>query len=81
MKHKNEDALHLFIITNHDVCDEVIDKVKRNSFSKYSICGVAVVDQDMIGEIREGVEITANADDVAGIVGQNWVDDQLILNY
>lgn len=79
MKHKNEDALHLFIITNHDVCDEVIDKVKRNSFSKYSICGVAVIDQDMTGEIREGVEITANADDVAGIVGQNWVDEVLIV--
>ena len=79
VSHPREGASKLFIVTNHDLCDEVIDKVKKNSYSKYSIVGLAIIDQDMIGEVYEGVKVTANADTVASIVGQDWIDEVLIV--
>ena len=79
LNHRREGTQRLFVITNHSICNDVINTVIQNSFSKYKVVGLAVIDKDEIGKSYQGIEVTANIDTAPSIVGQDWIDEVLVV--
>lgn len=79
LNHRREGTQRLFVITNHSICNDVINTVIHNSFSKYKIVGLAVIDKDEVGKSYQGIEVTANIDTAPSIVGQDWIDEVLVV--
>lgn len=79
LNHRREGTQRLFVITNHSICNDVINTVIQNSFSKYKVVGLAVIDKDEIGKSYQGIEVTANINTAPSIVGQDWIDEVLVV--
>ncbi|MGN8887142.1 sugar transferase [Blautia sp. HCP28S3_G10] len=68
----------LYIITSRDIAEHVIDKVRKYNYNRYNINGLVIVDEDMTGQVIDGVEVVAGLDDAAAYICQQWVDEVLI---
>ena len=72
-------GLFFLFFVNHSICNDVINTVIQNSFSKYNVVGLAVIDKDEISKSYQGIEVTANIDTAPSIVGQDWIDEVLVV--
>lgn len=50
----------LMLVTTHSNLDHVLDIVKNKSDYSYHIASIAIIDQDMIGSVIQGIPIVAN---------------------
>ncbi len=69
----------LLLITNRDMAKKTIQEIKNNSFGRFNITGLVILDQDMTGEKIAGVPVVANVNDTAMYVCKQWVDEVFVL--
>lgn len=69
----------LLIVTSSAIADRVIDNVEKNNYSRYDIVGVALLDQDLIGNQINNVSVVANNETVGMYACKEWVDEVLIV--
>lgn len=68
----------LLIITTEDMLDTVISNILHYNYEMFRIAGVAVLDRDLTGHIRNGVPIVANGINVIDYVCREWVDEVFV---
>ena len=68
----------LTIVTTSGIAEEVVKNVKEHNYEMWQINGVIITDKDMTGESIEGVPVVANAENAAGFLLQEWVDEVFI---
>ncbi len=68
----------LLIVTVADMAEQVISNVTKNSFEQLHLAGIAILDQDMIGQKISGIPVIGNAENVADAVCHAWVDEVMI---
>ena len=68
----------LYIVTSRDIAGKVIRNVREHNYNRYNINGLVIVDEDMTGQIIEGVPVVAGLQDAANYICQQWVDEVLI---
>ncbi|WP_455720060.1 sugar transferase [Agathobacter sp.] len=69
----------LLLITNKDMAKKAIRDIRDNSFGRFNITGLVILDQDMTGEQIAGVPVVANVDGAAMYVCKQWVDEVFVL--
>ena len=69
----------LLIVTSSTIADKVIDNVDKNNYSRYDIVGVALLDEDLIGNQINNVSVVANNETVGMYACKEWVDEVLIV--
>lgn len=69
----------LLIVTSSTIVDKVIDNIEKNNYSRYDIVGVALLDQDLIGNQINNVSVVANNETVGMYACKEWVDEVLIV--
>lgn len=65
----------LLIVTSSKYLDTVVDNIRNNNYQGFYMAGIAVLDQDMTGQIISGVRVVANLDTVVEYVCREWVDE------
>lgn len=68
----------LIIVTNSDLIGRIAENIRNNNYAGYVISGIAVVDQNMVGEEIEGIPVKANKNTVIEYVRRSWVDEVFI---
>lgn len=68
----------LLIVTTGSMIRTVIGNIKNNNYEGFHINGVAVLDQDMVGECVDGVAVVADASNAADYACREWVDEVFI---
>lgn len=69
----------LFIITSHDIAEQVVYNMKKHNYARYSFAGIAVIDEDWTGKVVHGIPVVANKDSVVKYVCHAWVDEVMIV--
>lgn len=69
----------LLIVTTSDIAEEVVEKMKRGSFGRFRISGIALVDNDQIGREISGIKVVANEKTAAQHVCREWIDEVLVV--
>lgn len=68
----------LIIVTNQNLMERIAENLRNNNYAGYVVSGIVVIDADMVGEVIEGVAVTANKDTVIDYVKRSWVDEVFI---
>ncbi len=68
----------LFIITTSEIAEKTVQNIKEHNYEMYQINGIIVLDQDMTGEMIEGIPVVSDAKNAAEILCQMWVDEVFI---
>lgn len=68
----------LLIITTENLLDTVISNILHCNYEMFHIAGVAVMDVDLTGYIRDGIQIVANKGNVIDYVCREWVDEVFV---
>ena len=78
-KMENGGDRKLLIVTSKEVAKQVVKNMQENNYARYSLAGVVVIDDDLIGKKICDVPVVANADDISVYVCQEWIDEVLIV--
>ena len=78
-KMENGGDKKLLIITSKAVAENVVHSMQENNYARYSLAGVAVIDEKCTGEKICGVPVVAGESDVPMYVCQEWIDEVLIV--
>ena len=65
----------ILIVTDSAHTREVLERMRRYSFMRYTIAGLVLVDRKAKGELIEDIPVVANLDDAADYLCRNWIDD------
>lgn len=69
----------LLLVVSADVADAVVESMRENNYARYKIAGLAVIDQDMIGQYVDDVPVVADMETAAEYVCRQWIDEVLIV--
>lgn len=69
----------LLLLVSADVADVVVESMRENNYARYKIAGLAVIDQDRIGQYVDDVPIVADMETAAEYVCRQWIDEVLIV--
>ena len=69
----------LLIVTSSTIADKVIDNIEKNNYSRYDIVGLALLDENSIGNRINNVSVVANNETVGMYACKEWVDEVLIV--
>ena len=78
-KMENGGDKKLLIITSKAVAENVVHSMQENNYARYSLAGVAVIDEKCTGEKICGIPVVAGESDVPMYVCQEWIDEVLIV--
>lgn len=76
-KHKRTNV-QLFIITTKDRAIKVIEQMEDNKECMNRICGMAIVDEDLVGQSFLHVQVKANFNTVTAHIKDNFIDEVFI---
>ena len=68
----------LLIVTTESMLDKVVSNILNYNYQMFHIAGVAVIDCDLTGHVRNGVEVVSNLSNVADYVCREWVDEVFV---
>ena len=68
----------LLILTSSDMVEEAVENIRNNNYECFRIVGVALLDDDRIGQNINGIDIVADKGTVAEYVCREWVDEVFI---
>ena len=68
----------MLVVCENDNVERCLYNLAHNRYSEFKITGAVVVDRDRTGEIIDGVEVVANADNFLNYVRENVVDEVFI---
>lgn len=69
----------LLLVVSADVADTVVESMRENNYARYKIAGLAVIDQDRIGQYVDDVPVVADMETAAEYVCRQWIDEVLIV--
>lgn len=69
----------LFIVTTEDIAGQVVDRMLKNNYARYSMAGIAVIDNSVLGHRIHGVYVVADAATAVRYICRTWVDEVLIV--
>ena len=69
----------LFIITTKEEVEETLKNIKSHNYSSYFFAGMCILDEDMSGQVIDGIEVKAGSEEVAEYLCRNWVDEVAIV--
>ena len=68
----------LYIVTNYDIAEKVIQNVKAHNYNHYNINGLIIVDKNIAGKEITGIPVVADMENAASYICQQWVDEVFI---
>ena len=68
----------MLIVTTESMLDKVVSNILNYNYQMFHIAGVAVIDCDLTGHVRNGVEVVSNLSNVADYVCREWVDEVFV---
>ncbi len=68
----------LLIVTTESTLDKVVSNIQNYNYQMFCIAGVAVIDCDLTGHVRNGVEVVSNLSNLADYVCREWVDEVFV---
>lgn len=68
----------LLIITTRGDLEPAIKEIKTNSYGRFQVDGVAVVDCDMKGRVIDGIPVVANKTSAVEYARKKWIDEVFI---
>lgn len=77
-KLKERHAIHLLIVAQSDKVSKIAEHMSKYKYAGHKIVGVAVMDQDMVGESIEEVPVVATSDNVKDFVKENIIDEVFV---
>lgn len=69
----------MLLVVSADVADAVVESMRENNYARYKIAGLAVIDQDRIGQYVDDVPVVADMETAAEYVCRQWIDEVLIV--
>ena len=69
----------LLLVVSADVAGAVVESMRENNYARYKISGLAVIDQDRIGQYVDDVPVVADMETAAEYVCRQWIDEVLIV--
>lgn len=82
LKHNNRNnrvKKTLFVISNYNVVEDVIDNIYKTNFNEYKIIGLCILDRNMKGSSISDIPVTVNKEDCAKYIGKEWIDEVLVI--
>lgn len=76
--HRSQANERILLITTSDKVKSLVKKIKETRNWYFRISYIAVVDTDMIGEIVNNIDITANKDNLINTIATSSIDSVLI---
>lgn len=75
---QGKETRSLLLVTTQSEVAETLKSVDGNRYEPFRVAGIAIMDEDMTGQIIEGVRVVAGKADVAEYVCREWIDEVLI---
>lgn len=72
------DNRSLLIVTSSDDAETVVKNVKENNYARYTLAGIAVIDEDWQGREILGIPVVANEKTVPDYICKKWIDEVLV---
>lgn len=69
----------LLLVVTADVADAVVKSMKEKNYGRFRLSGLAVIDQDMVGQRVDDIEVVADMETAAEYVCKQWIDEVLIV--
>lgn len=69
----------MLLVVSANVADAVVESMRENNYARYKIAGLAVIDQDRIGQYVDDVPVVADMETAAEYVCRQWIDEVLIV--
>lgn len=77
--HRTKKKKTLFLISNDDEIDDVINDIFQTSFNDYKVVGLCILDKDMKGTTIHDIPVVVNKDGCAKYIGKEWIDEVLVV--
>ena len=68
----------LLIVTTREGAKENISSIHTNNYNTYTLNGLAILDESVVGLDIAGVPVVADAKTIADYVQKNWVDEVFV---
>lgn len=76
-KKQHFDRVSLLVITDALLAEGLLTMTRKNT-GNYRITGLIISDDNLTGEMIQGIPVVASMDDTIDYISQNWVDEVLI---
>lgn len=77
MRHGGDRSL--LIVSTASYADQVVSDVLENNYARYTISGLVVIDEDIIGERIRDIEVVGSEETALTLLCREWVDEVLIV--
>lgn len=74
----NRSEKKFFVISSVDRASHAIEAAKKKHFGNYCILGLAIIDQDLVGQKICDENVVAYRDDILEYLKNKWVDEVII---
>ena len=71
-------AKNFFVICTKDRIEHAIGVARKKHYGKFNIVGLAVVDENMIGQKIDNEEVVAYRDDILDFLKNKWIDEVFV---
>ncbi|MEC4273886.1 sugar transferase [Adlercreutzia sp. R25] len=79
LKHLAKDGDRvMLIVSTGDCVSKALDKIIANNYARYTIGGIALVDESRIGDTVDGVPVVADAESLPSLLCTEWIDEALV---
>lgn len=68
----------LLLVTSIGLVEETLENFKNNKLGRHAICGICIVDADLVGTEIQGIAVVATIENVAQYVCREWVDEVFV---
>lgn len=68
----------MVILTTRELAKQAIADIRDEKYQRFFINGIAIVDQNLIGESISGVKVIADQNSVVEYICRGWVDEVLV---
>lgn len=75
---KNKKNRSLLVVTTKDNANTTLKKLVKGDTEGFNIAGLIITDEDMTGQVIDGIEVVANEKTAADYVCRRWVDEVFI---
>lgn len=69
----------LLIVTTAPIAETVVENIRKNNYEMFRVVGLAVMDQDRVGETIGGVPVVASEETMVDYACKEWVDEVFII--
>lgn len=76
---EERESRSLLLVVTADVADAVVKSMKENNYGCFKLAGLAIIDQDRIGQRVDDIEVVADMETAAEYVCKQWIDEVLIV--